>query len=650
MPFPPIAGSPCAFAAAPTPSSEPGHVLALAMGAGQVAFTGEWSRRFLVVDLLHRGAHCGKLWLRLWAAGEAEARLNVLLGLLPDVPARLSLDLSFRDGQSVFLRRHPGLLKGVCFGRRLDPAETVRATLELEDTGGAQVVHLGLPHLADHDQGAVAPPGPLVDALGQWAHRTWPGKTASPEALVADLRAAASAPRPPAPASWSRFGGSRAHRFAATGFFRTHHDGRRWWLVDPEGCGFWSAGIDCVRPTQDSAIPPGTAPLFSWLPPGLPERHGAPTADFMVANLERAFGDAWKARWSALTGDRLRAWRCNTIGNWSDPAIGREQAIPYVLPMPAYPTTAVTLFRDLPDVCDPAFADDAARWAAHLAPLASDPLLVGYFLNNEPHWGFGSFNLASEMLEANPGSHARRRLAQWLSERHGGDVRRLSAAWGIPLASFDDLVQQTFRRLADRSPAAGAELWEFSRELVRAYVAIPSAACRRVAPNHLNLGLRYAWIASELFYEAGDCVDVFTINCYLMRPDSAQAAEIQRRCKRPSLIGEWHMGAMDRGLPATGLRGVADQAERGAAYRRYLELAAADPNLVGAHWFQYGDQALLGRFDGENYQIGCVDVCHRPYPEFTAAMTASHERLYGLVDGSLEPVAREAREVPRVAF
>ena len=32
-----------------------------------------------------------------------------------------------------------------------------------------------------------------------------------------------------------RFGGWKAKRFDATGFFRTQYDGRRWWLVTPEG-------------------------------------------------------------------------------------------------------------------------------------------------------------------------------------------------------------------------------------------------------------------------------------------------------------------------------------------------------------------------------------------------------------------------------
>ncbi len=41
-----------------------------------------------------------------------------------------------------------------------------------------------------------------------------------------------------------RFGGWKGKRFKATGFFRTEHDGQRWWLVTPEGAIFRSP---CVR-------------------------------------------------------------------------------------------------------------------------------------------------------------------------------------------------------------------------------------------------------------------------------------------------------------------------------------------------------------------------------------------------------------------
>ena len=50
---------------------------------------------------------------------------------------------------------------------------------------------------------------------------------------------------------------------------------------------------------------------------------------------------------------------------------------------------------------------------------------------------------------------------------------------------------------------------------------------------------------------------------------------------RPILIGEFHMGTPGRGMSA-GLVTVRDQAQRGVAYRYYVENAFAMPALIGA--------------------------------------------------------------------
>ena len=79
-----------------------------------------------------------------------------------------------------------------------------------------------------------------------------------------------------------------------------------------------------------------------------------------------------------------------------------------------------------------------------------------------------------------------------------------------------------------------------------------------------------------------------------------------------------------------GLVWLESQEERRAVYCRYLESALRDPRIVGAHWHQYCDDAPTGRFDGENFQIGWVDVCDTPYPETIAAVRWVGDNMYGL--------------------
>jgi hypothetical protein len=638
------------------PATPPGQALRL---PGSLP----WPRaRHLAFDALVPGEATGEVLVRFFARGEAEPRLSASLGVFPGLRTRLSLPLAVLDGQTIFLPRTPGRMKAVVTGRRIAPSDVERVDVQLKQTAVPQQVLLGPVWLLDGEPEHPLAARPLVDALGQWQDKAWPGKTRDEAQLKTDLgRALDEARRAAYPDGWSAYGGTKAKRFDATGFFRAQHDGARWWLVDPEGCGFFSLGLDSVRPGETTAIVPGAEPLLGTLPP----REGAfaaaygegrgrwrsGTFSFGLANLVRAFGPDWRDRWTELTRGRLVAWRFNTVANWSDAAfMAARPRLPYVIPMPEYPSTKTLLYRDFPDVFDPSFREEAARWAAHLEAYRDDPSLVGYFMRNEANWAFGPNNVASEMLEANPGTATRRELARWLEARHRGDAAAWAKAWGLGLREFADVVTALVPRAADRSPAAKDDLWAFSKEMVRAYVRLPAEACRKVDPRHLNLGMRYAWISSELLYEASDAYDVFTINAYEMTPPRDAIREIARRTGKPVMIGEFHFGALDRGLPSTGLRGVATQEERGVAYRRYVEAAAADPDVVGAHYFVLNDQEVLGRFDGENFQIGFVDVCHRPYEELAAAAARAHEAVYDVMQGRTPPSARAAHEVPRVGF
>ena len=79
--------------------------------------------------------------------------------------------------------------------------------------------------------------------------------------------------------------------------------------------------------------------------------------------------------------------------------------------------------------------------------------------------------------------------------------------------------------------------------------------------------------------------DVFSINCYAVDPTKKIQDVVDLGVDLPVMIGEFHFGALDAGLPATGLEGVESQKDRGAAYRYYCESVAAHPNGVGCQAF-----------------------------------------------------------------
>jgi hypothetical protein len=160
-------------------------------------------------------------------------------------------------------------------------------------------------------------------------------------------------------------------------------------------------------------------------------------------------------------------------------------------------------------------------------------------------------------------------------------------------------------------------------------------------PNHLNLGLRFGGSAPDEIIKASKGFDVFSFNNYgyVVNPNTIK--RIYELTGLPMVIGEFHFGVPGRGL-APGLAQTLNQEERGVAYSYYVENAASDPAIIGTHWFQWIDQPSTGRNDGENYNIGFVDVTDRPYRELVNSARETFNRLLNVHSGKEPPMTRQA--------
>jgi hypothetical protein len=273
-----------------------------------------------------------------------------------------------------------------------------------------------------------------------------------------------------------------------------------------------------------------------------------------------------------------------------------------------------------------------------------DPALIGYFLMNEPKWGFASLSPAEGMLRNTVDCHTRRALLRFLQQRYA-NADALKEAWGGDVG-FESLADSIWS--GPLTHAAQEDLCAFSEIMVDRLFGGLSEACRNVDPHHLNLGVRYYIIPPEWAWKGMRHFDVYSQNSYTRQVPAEDLAQLSTTLDLPVLIGEWHFGALDAGLPASGIGHVPSQADRGAAYRVYLEHAAAQPWCVGVHYFTLYDQSALGRFDGENFNIGFLDICHNAYPELADAARAAHERLYDLAVGRVEPFADAPTYLPRL--
>ena len=126
------------------------------------------------------------------------------------------------------------------------------------------------------------------------------------------------------------------------------------------------------------------------------------------------------------------------------------------------------------------------------------------------------------------------------------------------------------------------------------------------------------------------CVEVVDVISYNM---CSREIAADRYCDfgNPIIFGEFHFGATDRGMFHTGLQAAKDQNERAALYAGYIKSLALHPAVIGAHGFKYSDQPTTGRtLDGENYNIGLVNIADIPYPELIDAAKDIHEQMYFL--------------------
>lgn len=581
--------------------------------------------------------------------------------VLPGVPARLRFPLARTDLNAWALFREGGLLKRCCYGDRVDLARVDRIRIGIDRMAEDPVEwEMTSPALSTTEPAWLhnpdLPDGPLVDSFGQCHQWEWPGKAHSLQDVRDNLsawqqRAQTGAALP----DRSRWGGWSGLSFDPTGFFYLHKSDDRWWLVDPDGHAYWSAAIDCARMGSPASIAglENTVEGGSDFLNAYPQcRHHNPTAplhfrsqfDFVHANLQRAMdsdnvGEEWADRMVAL----LRHLGFNGFGNWSLSEAASRRQFPYVHPLQESFSNLPKVFRDFPDIWHPDWPETTHRFARQLNAFREDPALIGYFLMNEPKWGFASQTPAEGLLRNAPDGHARSAFVEWLRQRYP-EPKAFSRAWGDAF-SFEAVAAGPVS--APLPESAQPDLEAFSTVMAAKFFRDLSAACRKVDPNHLNLGVRYYTIPPQWLVQAMDGFDAFSMNCYDHRIPAEALGPVVDQLHMPVLIGEWHFGALDVGLPMAGICRVANQRERGRAYRAYLEHAAAQPWCIGAHYFQLYDQPFLGRFDGENWNIGLLDIAHRLYEPFAEAVRESHKALYPVAAGRIPPFSGTPDYRPR---
>jgi len=500
-----------------------------------------------------------------------------------------------------------------------------------------------------------SPVKPFVDQFGQFNGAEWPGRIHSLDELVlcrereeAQLKQSGALPE------YSRFGGwKNGPRQSATGRFQIKKVNGRWWFVDPDGCLFWSSGITGVRISGNETTVGGREFCFAWLPEEvdplskfLTGKGRSRKIDFFRANLYRKYGADYGKAFYDVSARRLHSWGINTIANWSDPAVCDLKKVPYMMAVqPQVSRFVVSSFLKaglikktyFPDPFDPGYGPAIISKLKSMEGAVGNPWLLGVFVDNELPWtarspsGEGPWVRisVSAFCVNGAGSAIKVALVKWLQEKYS-TPEALNKIWGTRFDSWTEALEPLV--LTEKQVASSeADMLALEALIAERYFKETRDALRKADPALLYMGPRFSGrYTPEVVAIAARYCDVMSFNIYEYLPEMRTVDELALQHDFPVIIGEFHFGALDRGMFHTGLRKADNQNDRAQKYVNYMEAGARASWCVGAHWFQYKDQPLTGRGDGENYNIGFINETDQPYPEMIEAARKMHSGLYKL--------------------
>jgi len=490
----------------------------------------------------------------------------------------------------------------------------------------------------------------LVDKFGQMATAKFPEKVTSPQQLAADVESDADyygSLKPPA--GRDRYGGlagsAAKYGLKSQGYFAIQQMGARTAMTTPEGNLYFSLAVNGLTANETFMKVKGREELFEALPLYQGQYRaafiGSDHFSFYLANKFAKTGEipTEHALYSeALT--RLDKWGFNGVGGFSPEKYGEEGRFPYVrmLPLDAMDwakTKGISLF----DIFAPdaeAKIDQAFRKA--LEPHRNDKMLIGYFFGNE--FDYHRFYDTVPKLSASR-SAIKGKLVSVLQDKYG-TIGAFNTGWNTSYRSFEELKEAA---LPLETSAAWRDMDAFFSMYLDKLFGTVAQTFRRYDPNHLLLGDR--WMMSTLHNEKirrlvaeaeGRYVDVISLNYYAYELDADLLADIHAASGgKPILLSEFGYGTGEQGLAPLLPNSAANQFQRGMRYRNYVEKAASLPYVVGAHVFNYIDQAALGRYwegyGGERYNTGLVNVADRPYKNYLQGVIETNQDIYKVMLG-----------------
>ena len=490
---------------------------------------------------------------------------------------------------------------------------------------------------------------PWVDQYGQSKRVDFPDKVRDDADLKADIKRHQTyfaGLKPPVCDPWGGLPGSGAQfKLKKTGFFRTDTVNGRHVLVTPEGNIFFQVGCCCIQNCDDYTWVSDREDIYDWLPEDGGIYSGAflrnqkgKIVSFYITNYIRKTGKPFdRAAWQAEAIGRLKKWGFNSHGGFSGPRKGTEKL--HFADVPFFIVDWLGWKRTPTNIIDPFDKHNIAllekEMVKRVVPRANDPAIIGYFSGNERHYNGTAVGILRQKSSA-----AKLEFLHILQEKYK-TIDAFNQAWQLQHSSWDALKTTP---LLPKTETAFLDVEKLEEHFFERYFKWLYTTFRKYDPNHLYLGERFlpAMTSNRAAVKAcAKYAEVISVNYYAPEFDKAWLDQLAAETNRPMILSEWSYGSTEQGQ--YGVINKKDQHERGLAYRRYAENAAAHPSIVGLQWFSYFDQSITGRwfqkFNGESMNIGLVNVADRPYKTFLAEVMKANYQIYDLMLGKSRPIA-----------
>lgn len=473
---------------------------------------------------------------------------------------------------------------------------------------------------------------PFINKYGQYKHETWEGKITDDSQFAQAIKkeeqdlAAHTGSK-----EWNRFGGfANGPKFEATGNFRTQKIDGKWWLIDPDGYLFWSAGVNGSGKLSVLTPMKGREHFFEEVPKRTPSTKGmfkGESYKYGLNNLYKKYGENSEEKYVEISLNRMKSWGLNTLGGWSVENVG-EQKEEIKLPYTVYINAVVPeIHEKFPDVFNPKWKEDVEKKIKEKSELVKDdPYFFGFFINNEIHWS-NPQTIAASTLSKGKNSEGKKVYVSLLQSELKS-IENFNQKTGSNFKSWNNLLETKVKKNAVKHSAIKEINVLHYKNMTEQYFKITSDLIHQYAPGKMYIGCRWHGNHKNQINVsiASKYLDVLTFNAYENEVEFYPYP--QKNIDKPFIVSEFNFGALDAGKFFTGLGYASDQRNRGEKYQNFIEGALRNPKCVGAHWFMWANSTTAGRGNGENANCGLVSMTDQIYYELISYMRDINYQMY----------------------